>query len=68
MRGFRFPPGTREYYKYMRWQWWVEAYFVMKDFGVLPHGGGYFDQDWKVMEILSIIKSTYIKEAEKKNG
>ena len=52
----------------MRWQWWVEAYFTMKDFGVLPHGGGYFDQDWKVMEILSIIKSTYIKEAEKKNG
>ena len=49
----------------MRWQWWVEAYFVMNDTHTLPESGGYFNQDWLYMEILNEIRSTYLAEVKK---
>jgi len=38
----------------------------MRDFGVLPHSGGYFDQDWKIMEILMTVRNAYLEELNRK--
>jgi len=51
----------------MRWQWWIEAFFYMRDTGTLPGCGGYFNQNWKYMEIFSVIRNTYAQEQGRQN-
>jgi len=37
----------------------------MQDIKSLPSAGGYFEQDWKYIEILNVVRNAYIKEQNK---
>ena len=66
LRQFRFKPLTYEDYIFKKWHDWIENFFFMVDnegnFIHYPNSGGLYEQDWKHMEIYSVIKREYIKE------
>jgi len=52
-----------------RWYWWIETCTGMLDgdgnLRHLPREGGYFDQDWKHMAILNIIRLEFVAYMDK---
>ena len=69
MTGRKFRGGTKESLLQARWYWWVETCLSMLDgdgnLRHLPELGGYFEQDWKKMAILNIIRAEYVTYMEK---